>query len=152
MDYLEISRCFAILYRQSQNYIVDACRGLPLTYSEYVLLMRVADNEGESQEQLSAFLCIDKAVVTRTMKTLEEKKLIYRQQTAADRRIKQIYLTAYGNEKLPFLRKVLVQWADYLIEGMEPTEVEQTVQLFETLAHRSREARFMQLEKSLRNQ
>ena len=38
MDYLNVARCFAILHRRSQNFLVEACQKLGLTYSEYVLL------------------------------------------------------------------------------------------------------------------
>ena len=107
MDYLNVARCFAILHRRSQNFLVEACQKLGLTYSEYVLFMRVFENEGTSQEDLAALLFVDKAVVTRTMKLLEEKNLIYREKDAVDRRMKRIYLTEFGRSQQEFLVKVL---------------------------------------------
>ena len=123
MDYLNVARCFAILHRRSQNFLVEACQKLGLTYSEYVLFMRVFENEGTSQEDLAALLFVDKAVVTRTMKLLEEKNLIYREKDAVDRRMKRIYLTEFGRSQQEFLVKVLNSWADYLVAGMERSEI-----------------------------
>ena len=149
MDYLNVARCFAILHRRSQNFLVEACQKLGLTYSEYVLFMRVFENEGTSQEDLAALLFVDKAVVTRTMKLLEEKNLIYREKDAVDRRMKRIYLTEFGRSQQEFLVKVLNSWADYLVAGMERSEITQLKQGFHKLAERSCQADFRKISDGL---
>ena len=149
MDYLNVARCFAILHRRSQNFLVEACQKLGLTYSEYVLFMRVFENEGTSQEDLAALLFVDKAVVTRTMKLLEEKNLIYREKDAVDRRMKRIYLTEFGRSQQEFLVKVLNSWADYLVAGMERSEITQLMQGFHKLAERPCQADFRKISDGL---
>ena len=149
MDYLNVARCVAILHRRSQNFLVEACQKLGLTYSEYVLFMRVFENEGTSQEDLAALLFVDKAVVTRTMKLLEEKNLIYREKDAVDRRMKRIYLTEFGRSQQEFLVKVLNSWADYLVAGMERSEITQLMQGFHKLAERSCQADFRKISDGL---
>ena len=149
MDYLNVARCFAILHRRSQNFLVEACQKLGLTYSEYVLFMRVFENEGTSQEDLAALLFVDKAVVTRTMKLLEEKNLIYREKDAVDRRMKRIYLTEFGRSQQEFLVKVLNSWADYLVAGMERSEITQLMQGFHKLAERYCQADFRKISDGL---
>ena len=66
MDYVSIGRCFTILHRRSQAFVTAACARLHLTYSEYVLMIRLYDAEGASQEELASMLYLDKAVVTRS--------------------------------------------------------------------------------------
>ena len=61
MDNLQVARCFSILDGRSRSYVLEACRPLQLTYSEYVLLLRLFDCEGASQEDLSRALQTDKS-------------------------------------------------------------------------------------------
>ena len=90
MDYMNIGRSFSVLHRRSQLFVSAACEHLHLSYLEYVMLMRVFSFEGISQEDLSAALCLDKAVVTRTITLLEEKEMVCREKDVRDRRKKRI--------------------------------------------------------------
>ena len=67
MDYVNIGRWFTILNRRSQLFVTQCCKDLNITYSEYVLLIRIYDAEGLSQEELASVLFLDKAVVTRSL-------------------------------------------------------------------------------------
>ena len=80
MDYLDIAHCFGVIRRRSQAFVVEACEKLHLTYSEYALLLKLYDAEGCSQDDMAGMLYLDKAVVTRVIKTLEGKGFIYREQ------------------------------------------------------------------------
>ena len=99
-EYINIGRWFSVLHRRSQIFVVEACEKLHLTYSEYVMLLRIYDHEGARQDELAAMLYLDKAVVTRTMTMLEKKGLVYREQDARDKRAKHVYLTDYGSSQL----------------------------------------------------
>ena len=44
-DYVNVGRWFSILHRRSQLFIVEACQKLHLTFSEYIMLIRIFDNE-----------------------------------------------------------------------------------------------------------
>ena len=98
-EYINIGRWFSVLHRRSQIFVVEACEKLHLTYSEYVMLLRIYDHEGARQDELAAMLYLDKAVVTRTMTMLEKKGLVYREQDARDKRAKHVYLTDYGKKQ-----------------------------------------------------
>ena len=140
MDYLDIGRCFSILHRRSQLFIVMACERLQLTYSEYVLLIRLYEREGLSQEELSSMLLLDKAVVTRTMGMLEQKGLIRREKDRKDKRVKRVYLTELAMEQKEYLMGVLQVWIDYLSEGLDQGEIRALVQGFHDIARRATEA------------
>jgi len=107
MENLQVARCFSVLDGRSRSYVLEACRPLQLTYSEYVLLLRLFDCEGASQEDLSRTLQTDKSAVARTLKLLEQKGFICREKDAEDRRIKRIRLTEYG--RLPHPSPRLLQ-------------------------------------------
>ena len=48
-EYINIGRWFSVLHRRSQIFVVEACEKLHLTYSEYVMLLRIYDHEGARQ-------------------------------------------------------------------------------------------------------
>lgn len=145
MDNLQVARCFSILDGRSRGYVLEACRPLQLTYSEYVLLLRLFDCEGASQEDLSRALQTDKSAVARTLKLLEQKGFICREKDAEDRRIKRIRLTEYGRMQHPFLLSVMNSWVNYLIDTLSPQDVSCVERNFRILAERSSKADFREL-------
>ncbi len=148
-EYINIGRWFSILYRRSQIFVVEACEKLHLTYSEYVMLLRIYDHEGARQDELAAMLYLDKAVVTRTMNMLEQKGLVYREQDTRDKRAKHVYLTDFGKEQHAYLRNVIKRWVDYLVEDMEPQDVEVIVKGIDHLVERACQADIYKLAKNI---
>ncbi len=140
MDYLKMGHCFAVLHRKSQLFIVKACERLQLTYSEYVLLIRLYEKEGVSQETLAELLDQDKAVVTRTVNMLEKKDLIQREQDQADRRVKRVYLTDRSREEKAYLLGVLRAWIQYLTRDMDEEDVKLMADGYERSARRAVDA------------
>ena len=115
MENLQVARCFSILDGRSRSYVLEACRPLQLTYSEYVLLLRLFDCEGASQKDTE------------------------------DRRIKRIRLTEYGRMQHPFLLSVMNSWVNYLIDTLSPQDVSCVERNFRILAERSSKADFRKL-------
>ena len=136
-DYVNVGRWFSILHRRSQLFVVEACQKLNLTFSEYIMLIRIFDNEGAKQDELASMLYLDKAVVTRTVNLLQEKGFIYRQQDESDRRVRHIYLTDYGRAQHQFLRNILQGWVDYLVADMKEEEIQALFHGFDALVERA---------------
>lgn len=145
MDYRNAGRWFGILDRRSQAYIAAACEKLQLTFSEYVLLCNLFDNEGLRQEDMAALMAVDKAVIARTIKLLEAKGFAERLPGEQDRREKRLYATVAGRQQEAFLRAVLRRWIDYLTGGLEPAAVDSLLAGFEQLAQRAQAADLTQL-------
>ena len=145
MENLQVARCFSVLDGRSRSYVLEACRPLEITYSEYVLLLRLFDCEGASQEELSRVLQTDKSAVARTLKLLEQKGFIRREKDAQDRRTKRIRLTEYGRMQHPFLMAVMNSWVNYLIDTLSPQDISCVERNFRTLAERSAKADFQEL-------
>ena len=145
MENLQVARCFSVLDGRSRSYLLEACRPLEITYSEYVLLLRLFDCEGASQEELSRVLQTDKSAVARTLKLLEQKGFIRREKDAQDRRIKRIRLTEYGRMQHPFLMAVMNSWVNYLIDTLSPQDISCVERNFRTLAERSAKADFREI-------
>ena len=134
MDYLDIAHCFGVIRRRSQAFVVEACEKLHLTYSEYALLLKLYDAEGCSQDDMAGMLYLDKAVVTRVIKTLEGKGFIYREQDDKDRRMKRLYVTEFGKTQEEFIKNIIKRLVDYMASQMPVDEVQSLMTGFQALA------------------
>jgi DNA-binding MarR family transcriptional regulator len=148
-NYVNAGRWFSILYRRSQQYIVEACQRMGLTFSEFTVLMRIHANPGVKHDDLAKVLFLDKAVVTRTINSLEQKGYIVRSQDKLDKRVKHVYLSVEAESYYPFLHNVLKTWMDYLCEGMSEKELEKMNKFFQHLTDRACEANLPELAKDI---
>lgn len=145
MDYLAAAEAFGTLRQCSQNFIVEACQKLHFTYTEYALLISLFEMEGASQDELTEKMGLDKSAVTRTVKSLETKGFIFRQQDILDKRKKHLYLTQAAKDKRKFLEQVIKSWVSYLTAGLSASQEEVLLQGFQQLAARALQADFRQL-------
>ncbi len=145
MDYVNIGRWFTILHRRSQLFVTQCCKDTGLSITEYVLLIRIYDAEGLSQEELASVLYLDKAVVTRSLALLEQKGLIRREVDGRDRRVRRVYLTEYARTQEAFFQGIIRAWVQYLAAGINAEEVGATIQGFHDAAMRACEVDLTEL-------
>ena len=140
MDYMKAAQAFGFLERQSQNYITMACTEMGVSYSEYVFLSELLDHEGIRQDDMAAILCVDKAQVTRTIKSLETKGFVYRVRSEADKRVRFVYSTERAKQEQAYMNRLLNEWIQYLTSGMEEKVIEDVLHGLEQLGERAKNA------------
>lgn len=97
-----------------------------ITSAEYSFLMSLFWQEGQTQEELSRHLAIDKAATARAIMTLCEKGYVRKQQDADDRRCNRIFLTELAKEHQQEIIQRVHQWSAYMTEGMDEASIAQT--------------------------
>ena len=127
MKYTNFADHFGIIKRRSQALIVEACAEYHLNYSEFALLLKLVEQEGCSQDDLVASLCVDKAAVTRVIKEMEDRGFLYREQSQEDRRVKRVYLTEVGHKSQPHINDILAKLVDFLYSGMSKEQAQATM-------------------------
>ncbi|WP_287770211.1 MarR family transcriptional regulator [Megasphaera sp.] len=140
MNYLCVGHDFGVINMRSQAYITEACQPWNLSYSEYVTLMTLYDFDGSSQSELCNEMKADKALVARSLKTLEEKGYVCRRQKDGDRRFKFIYLTPKARDIQGELAGFLETWITYLVEGFDETKRDEMLTMLHAIAERADEA------------
>lgn len=145
MDYIDVAQNFSIIRRRTQAFVVEACNDMHLTYSEFVLLLRLYDNEGCSQDEMGKILYWDKAVITRVIKILEEKKLIFRKIGKRDRRVKLMYLTGLGWELEERVKGIVKKLLSFLTEDMGEEKVKILMAGFAEIAEKLGKADFKEV-------
>ena len=119
-----IGRWISIIHRQFQIYINNEIKQYDLNSSEYIYLISLGHNEGVNQKYFSDQLCIDDALTTRVMKSLEHKGYITRSRSERDKRAYSIRLTGKGAAIQPVIIDKLNHWTEILSKGMDGDEVD----------------------------
>ena len=123
MELYDFANYFSVIRRRSQALLVEACSEYKLNYSEFALLLKLYDMEGCSQDAMVEVLSIDKAAVTRILKSLEEMDLVYRRIDTEDRRIKRIFLTDSGKSMEEKIRNILTKMVTFVVEDIPKDKV-----------------------------
>ena len=126
MDYYNASIDFGIIRRRVQSLVVEATMDLGLTYSEFSLMLMLYDKEGCSQDDMTSFLHVDKAAITRVIKKMEQNGYLYRKQDSTDRRLKRLYLTDKGKKNEKIIKEIVDRITNYLFSD-ELTEMEKDI-------------------------
>lgn len=79
----------------------------------YILL--IIDKKGTPSTQLGPRMGMEPTSLSRTLKTMEDEGLIYRQADAVDKRKVLIFLTEKGLEKRKISKKVVLDFNDKLL-------------------------------------
>ncbi|MDD4218796.1 MAG: MarR family winged helix-turn-helix transcriptional regulator [Sphaerochaetaceae bacterium] len=119
MEDQNIGRLIAILHRQSQIFTNKALKEFSLTSAEYPSLLALYHREGQTQDELSSYLYIDKAAITRIIKSLVAKGFVIKKQDLQDRRCNRIFLTEKAKQKQEDIHKRVVQWNAFITESLD---------------------------------
>ncbi len=87
----------------------------------YILLM--IDKEGTPSTQLGPKMGMEPTSLSRTLKSMEDDKLIRREVDATDKRKVLIFLTPKGVEKRRIVRDVVLDFDDRLISRIPKTKL-----------------------------
>jgi DNA-binding MarR family transcriptional regulator len=85
------------------RHYMAAVEDLALTQKQTATLWLISSNAGASQAALATALGMDRATMMSIIDRLEERKLVIRKRSTADRRRQELYLTPAGQA---ILRKV----------------------------------------------
>ena len=95
---LENQLCFPLYAaaRKVTGLYTPYLKPLGITYTQYVVLMVLWENDGSSVSQLGQRLYLDSGTLTPLLKKLQERGLIRRERCAQDERCVNIFLTEEG--------------------------------------------------------
>ncbi|MBS7320543.1 MAG: MarR family transcriptional regulator [Myroides sp.] len=91
------------------------------------------DKEGTPSTALAPKLGMEPTSLTRTLKTMEEKGLIYKKKNPKDGRGVNIYLTELGVEKRKLSKKTVLKFNDKLIETFTQQEIDTFIEMSQTI-------------------
>ena len=99
----EILREIGKIYRAINSFSDFLMKSINLEKGQYQFLMRVKENPGINQRDLSTILLVDKTTTAKAVKKLVTKGYIIKKAKQTDKRNLNLYLTNKGKEACIFL-------------------------------------------------
>ncbi|WP_432667062.1 MarR family transcriptional regulator [Wukongibacter baidiensis] len=95
-----------------------------LNSAQFMVLLRLMRQDGQSQEAINEGLKFDKGFLARVAKSLEKEGYIIRKVNQEDRRAYELYLTERAKALKPMIFETLKEWDDTILEGLNEKEIE----------------------------
>ncbi|MGM0602314.1 MAG: MarR family winged helix-turn-helix transcriptional regulator [Bacillota bacterium] len=120
-----IGKWIARLYKDHDQFVDRLLKKHNLNHSEgNILIYLYKDGDGINQKTLEENLGVDKATVSRSIKTLLEKKYLNRERSPADGRVNLIYLSKKAKEKKEKIEHIYQQWFKIFLHEIPKEDVE----------------------------
>jgi len=105
-DYMEhITELIGKIYRNMKGLLTSNLQESEIPLSEFYYLFHIAKQEGITLSELSDKVSIGKPTITKMVKRLIDKDLVYKQKQDRDNRFMYLYLTDKGRLELPLINK-----------------------------------------------
>lgn len=98
-------------------------QGIQIPPDNWVIIIKLADKDGLTQQELAHLIFKDKGTVTRALRNLEKHDLITRIEHPADKRNKLIYLTPKGKKQSERLFPLLGKIQCEALQGIDSEHV-----------------------------
>jgi len=122
-------RLVTTIARACIMYAKRSDRPFGLSISQTIVLGELFNHNGCRQEDLRAFVFLDKGNVTRALQQLEEYGLVQRVQDLVDRRVTRVYVTKKALSIDNEMFALAVLWDERLTMGFTPQERETLIDL-----------------------
>jgi DNA-binding MarR family transcriptional regulator len=97
-------------------------RDLGLHVGQEMILMRLWENEGQTQTQLAEQMCVEPPTITRMIQRMEQEQLLERRPDPSDARIQRVYLSCKGRALRAEVERSWQQIEDQLVRGFTAEE------------------------------
>ena len=134
MSLFTVGKNFLGIYYNFQMFLSEHLKDLHLSNIEFSLLYMLYHANGTSQDELSRLTYLDKATVSRGIKSLEEKDYIFRVKDKVDKRVKSVYLTEKAYDKRNQIDAVVYDWYVRMMESISDMQAEQFFSILETIS------------------
>lgn len=104
-----------------------------VTASTGFVLLNIDINDGTPATKIAPLMGLEARSLTRMLKSMEDKKWIYRQKDSNDGRSVRIYLTDLGKEKREFSRKAVKEFNAKVREMVTEEDIKSFIEVTRTV-------------------
>lgn len=108
----------SILNKSHQAFINPFLKEMNVSYNQYELILHIYRDEGSIQGNIASACRTDKCGASRSLKLLEDKKLIIKKIDENNRRSYNLFLTEKGRKVVEDIIEKEIQWENYICEKM----------------------------------
>lgn len=119
---LQVGRLIKLVFYSLLRSVDGRMQSLQLTAMQWEPLLMLALGRADTVAALARECNVDCGAMTRMLDRLEQKQLLQRQRSDADRRVVHLALTAKGREAAGQIPQVLREELQRHLEGFSPAE------------------------------
>jgi len=108
-------------------------QGFDITASTGFVLLNIDAEEGTPATKIAPMMGLEARSLTRMLKTMEEKKWIYREKDPIDGRSVRIFLTDLGKEKRVFSRNAVREFNSRVYELVSEDKMKAFIEVTQTV-------------------
>ena len=120
---MSVLREIGIIARALDSIANIEFRDIDLARGQYLYLVRIAENPGIIQEELSELLKVDRSTVARSVKKLEAKGLVQQKAAKDNKKNKEWFVTETGEKLYPFILAENDYSEETSLQGFSQAEV-----------------------------
>ena len=109
--------------------------GLDLTKEQMIVLKRLHDKDGLSQNELAFLTLRNKSSLTRLLLKMEKKDYILRKQCKEDKRINHVYLTEFGEDTFNKTKPAIKEMIEIMEQNISDSEKQQMINTLKKIQH-----------------
>ena len=121
---MSVLREIGIIARALDSIANIEFRDIELARGQYLYLVRIAENPGIIQEELSELLKVDRSTVARSVKKLEAKGLVQQKAAKDNKKNKEWFVTEKGEKLYPFILSENDYSEETSLRGFSQAEVQ----------------------------
>lgn len=106
---------------------------LDLTKEQMIVLKKLHDNDGLSQNELAFLTLRNKSSLTRLLSKMENKKYISRKQDSEDKRVNHVYLTEFGKDIYKRTKPVIRKMISTMEQNISDSEKQQIIKILKKI-------------------
>ncbi|SHJ48390.1 DNA-binding transcriptional regulator, MarR family [Dethiosulfatibacter aminovorans DSM 17477] len=116
-DIREMGKYLSLFYRKLMLIIGNDLKAINMTTLQSIVLINIKRHEGVNQNELASVVGIDKASVSRVIRDLENRNLLFKEIDQSDRRHFRLFLTDKGKEEVEKSVEIQMRiWLDCMKE------------------------------------
>ena len=108
---------------------------LDLTKEQMIVLKRLHDTDGISQNELAFLTLRNKSSLTRLLSKMEKKDYIVRKQCKEDKRINHVFLTECGAETFKKTKPAIKEMIEIMEQNISDSEKQQMIKTLKKIQH-----------------
>lgn len=129
-----IGRFIALLHRMATVYLGQELPALKIGAGQYIFLAELFDEEGQSQDELTHRVYVDKANTARALNKLEDVGYVRRNSDKKDKRIKRAYLQPPALEIEEEFWQIITRWSEILTQDIPQERQDQLIEDLKNMA------------------
>ncbi len=129
-----IGRFIATLYRMATVYLGKELPALKIGAGQYIILAELFDEEGQSQDELTRRVYVNKANTARALNRLEEVGYVQRIPDESDQRIKRSFLQPAALEIEEEFWQIITRWSQILTQDLSQKRQDQLIEDLKKMA------------------